>query len=217
MAVYDDIGLRVCKGNRLSPLVNGHTTLKAPLLVRSAKLSNIGSGQYLDGWPPGNTRCCWHFGVFAWCDAGVAWLVWVCLSLFHTFQHMYVPWTFAGFFAYLCSVSLSLSLSLSLLYFSAHVCTMNNSWMFSNYCVGRLATQTCVLASVLETEIGHWYQKSYLASFLSLQVTNVGKWRLKQHSSTAEFIVAETICIYAHIICSSTSLSMSAHVSLVTG
>ena len=28
---------------------NGHTTLNAPLLVRSAKLSNVGSGQYLDG------------------------------------------------------------------------------------------------------------------------------------------------------------------------
>ena len=28
---------------------NGHTTLKAPLLVRSAKLSSVGSGQYLDG------------------------------------------------------------------------------------------------------------------------------------------------------------------------
>ena len=40
---------------------NGHTTLNAPLLVRSAKLSNVGSGQYLDGWPPGNTRCCWLF------------------------------------------------------------------------------------------------------------------------------------------------------------
>ena len=41
--------------------VNDHTTLKAPLLVRSAKLSSVGSGQYLDGWPPGNTRCRWHF------------------------------------------------------------------------------------------------------------------------------------------------------------
>ena len=43
---------------------NGHTTLRTPLLVRSAKLSNVGSGQYLDGWPPGNTRCCWHFFTF---------------------------------------------------------------------------------------------------------------------------------------------------------
>ena len=43
---------------------NGHTTLRTPLLVRSAKLSSVGSGQYLDGWPPGNTRCCWHFIIF---------------------------------------------------------------------------------------------------------------------------------------------------------
>ena len=40
---------------------NGHTTLKTPFLVRSAKLSNVGSDKYLDGWPLGNTRCCWHF------------------------------------------------------------------------------------------------------------------------------------------------------------
>src|SRR5579859_5837701 len=38
---------------------NGHTTLKAPVLVRSPKLSNVGLGEYLDGRPPGNTRCCW--------------------------------------------------------------------------------------------------------------------------------------------------------------
>jgi hypothetical protein len=30
-------------------LVNGHTMLKTPVLVRSPKLSNIGRGQYLDG------------------------------------------------------------------------------------------------------------------------------------------------------------------------
>ena len=40
---------------------NGHITLKAPVLVRSPQLSNVESGQYLDGWPPGNTRCCWLF------------------------------------------------------------------------------------------------------------------------------------------------------------
>ena len=33
----------------VSPPANGHTTLRTPLLVRSAKLSNVGSGQYLDG------------------------------------------------------------------------------------------------------------------------------------------------------------------------
>ena len=37
--------------------VYGHTTLKTPVLVRSPKLSNVGPGQYLDGWPPGNTGC----------------------------------------------------------------------------------------------------------------------------------------------------------------
>ena len=43
---------------------NGHITLKAPVLVRSLKLSSVELGQYLDGWPPGNTECCWqHFFV----------------------------------------------------------------------------------------------------------------------------------------------------------
>ena len=36
----------------------GHTTLNAPVLVRSPKLSSVGPAQYLDGWPPGNSRCC---------------------------------------------------------------------------------------------------------------------------------------------------------------
>ena len=31
---------------------NGHITLNTPVLVRSLK--------YLDGWPLGNTGCCWH-------------------------------------------------------------------------------------------------------------------------------------------------------------
>ena len=35
--------------SRALSYANGHTTLNAPLLVRSAKLSNVGSGQYLDG------------------------------------------------------------------------------------------------------------------------------------------------------------------------
>ena len=35
-----------------------HTMLNTPVLVRSPKLSNIGPGQYLDGRPHGNTRCC---------------------------------------------------------------------------------------------------------------------------------------------------------------
>src|SRR4029434_1715022 len=36
----------------------GHTTLSTPDLVRSRKLSSVGAGSYLDGRPPGNTRCC---------------------------------------------------------------------------------------------------------------------------------------------------------------
>src|SRR4029434_8941823 len=36
----------------------GHTTLSTPDLVRSRKLSSVGPGSYLDGRPPGNTRCC---------------------------------------------------------------------------------------------------------------------------------------------------------------
>ena len=35
-----------------------HTTLNAPVPVRSPKLSSVGPDQYLDGWPPGNIRCC---------------------------------------------------------------------------------------------------------------------------------------------------------------
>ena len=41
------------------PNANGHITLNTPVLVRSLKLSNVESSQYLDGWPPGNTGCCW--------------------------------------------------------------------------------------------------------------------------------------------------------------
>ena len=40
---------------------NGHITLNIPVLVRSLKSSSVESSQYLDGWPPGNTGCCWHF------------------------------------------------------------------------------------------------------------------------------------------------------------
>jgi hypothetical protein len=35
-----------------------HTTMSIPVLVRSPKSSMVGPGQYLDGWPPGNTWCC---------------------------------------------------------------------------------------------------------------------------------------------------------------
>ena len=33
--------------------------LNSPVLVRSLKLSSVDPSQYLDGWPPGNTGCCW--------------------------------------------------------------------------------------------------------------------------------------------------------------
>ena len=41
-------------------LANGHITLNTPVLVRSLKLSSVEPSQYLDGWPPGNTGCCWQ-------------------------------------------------------------------------------------------------------------------------------------------------------------
>ena len=41
----------------------GHTTLNTPDLVWSRKLSRVGPGQYLDGRPPGNTRCCKLFAL----------------------------------------------------------------------------------------------------------------------------------------------------------
>ena len=44
---------------------NGHIMLNTPVLVRSLKLSSIELSQYLDGWPPGNTGCCWH-SPFLW-------------------------------------------------------------------------------------------------------------------------------------------------------
>ncbi len=39
--------------------------LNTPVLVRSLKLSNIEPSQYLDGWPPGNTGCCWLHNLLA--------------------------------------------------------------------------------------------------------------------------------------------------------
>ena len=53
------------RGSRIMNLAlsngNGHITLNTPVLVRPLKLSNCESSQYLelDGWPPGNTWCCW--------------------------------------------------------------------------------------------------------------------------------------------------------------
>ena len=55
----DGVFVRYSRSSKIWFYANDHTTLNTPLLVRSAKLSNVGSSQYLDGWPPGNTRCCW--------------------------------------------------------------------------------------------------------------------------------------------------------------
>ena len=61
--------MHVCCWNKMlkfsSFLANGHIMLNTPVLVRSLKLSNIEPSQYLDGWPPGNTGCCW-LSFFSW-------------------------------------------------------------------------------------------------------------------------------------------------------
>ena len=44
----------------------GHTTWKTLVLVWSPKLSNVGLGQYSDGWPPGNTGCRQRFPFHIW-------------------------------------------------------------------------------------------------------------------------------------------------------
>ena len=63
------ICMHVCCWNKMSKfstiLANGHIMLNTSVLVRSLKLSNIEPSQYLDGWPPGNTGCCW-LSFFSW-------------------------------------------------------------------------------------------------------------------------------------------------------
>ena len=60
------VGLKIRISFQLLPysFANGHIMLNTPVLVRSLKLSSIELSQYLDGWPPGNTGCCWHFKLF---------------------------------------------------------------------------------------------------------------------------------------------------------
>ena len=59
---YSRVGASTLRGKMFAFfLVNGHTMLNTPVLVRSLKSSNIGPGEYLDGRPLGNTRCCWLF------------------------------------------------------------------------------------------------------------------------------------------------------------
>ena len=42
----------------ISTSAYNHTTLNTPVPIWSPKLSSVGPVQYLDGWPPGNHRCC---------------------------------------------------------------------------------------------------------------------------------------------------------------
>lgn len=39
-------------------VVYSYITLNMPELILYGKLSRVGSGKYLNGRPPGNTRCC---------------------------------------------------------------------------------------------------------------------------------------------------------------
>ena len=67
---------------------NGHIMLNTPVLVRSLKLSNIEPSQYLDGWPPGNTGCCW-LTIFFW--------FWVCARLIWFYKHRFPQLVFLFF------------------------------------------------------------------------------------------------------------------------
>ena len=56
--------------NRVSRQSNNFTQhlsptarMRTPVLVRSPRLNIIVPGQYLDGWPIGNTGCCWYFSL----------------------------------------------------------------------------------------------------------------------------------------------------------
>ena len=57
------LGVKTCSWKTFKVTLtdaNGHITLNTPVLVRSLKLSSVEPSQYLDGWPLGNTGCCWH-------------------------------------------------------------------------------------------------------------------------------------------------------------
>ena len=67
------LGVKTCSWKTFKVTLtdaNGHITLNTPVLVRSLKLSSVEPSQYLDGWPLGNTGCCWHsffsFFSFEW-------------------------------------------------------------------------------------------------------------------------------------------------------
>ena len=78
--------------NLTAPCAYDHTTLNTPVLVWSPKLSSVGPVQYLDGWPPGNHRCCRlsFFFIFSQCLHCL--LPWSCPSFyFYTFLSRGLP------------------------------------------------------------------------------------------------------------------------------
>ena len=95
----------VCCWNKLlkfsSILANGHIMLNTPVLVRSLKLSNIEPSQYLDGWPPGNTGCCW-LSFFSWFERifaflGKIWVIKYILALFLVLVHLKIHGNWSKF------------------------------------------------------------------------------------------------------------------------
>ena len=82
-------------------LANGHIMLNTPVLVRSLKLSNIEPSQYLDGWPPGNTGCCWlsFFSLFKTIFAffGWIWVIKYTLALFLVLVHLKIHGNWSKF------------------------------------------------------------------------------------------------------------------------
>ena len=82
-------------------LANGHIMLNTPVLVRSLKLSNIEPSQYLDGWPPGNTGCCW-LSFFSWFERifaflGKIWVIKYILALFLVLVHLKIHGNWSKF------------------------------------------------------------------------------------------------------------------------
>ena len=99
------ICMLVCCWNKMLKfsciLANGHIMLNTPVLVRSLKLSNIEPSQYLDGWPPGNTGCCWlsFFSLFKTIFASFGW-IWVIkytLALFLDLVHLKIHGNWSKF------------------------------------------------------------------------------------------------------------------------
>ena len=99
------ICMHVCCWNKMLKfsciLANGHIMLNTPVLVRSLKLSNIEPSQYLDGWPPGNTGCCWlsFFSLFKTIFAffGWIWVIKYTLALFLVLVHLKIHGNWSKF------------------------------------------------------------------------------------------------------------------------